>query len=137
MKKFNILFLDDPKNAETIFYEEEDFDDYEEEENIEENDSDKNNNNIEEKEKEKYEEEEEKKKEEYEIYDKDKDETDKNIEIKEYINFEQILNNDIIKDILEIKENKENIVEYYNKLLDDSKTYFERLEKFLKSYNLI
>ena len=137
MKKFNILFLDDPKNAETIFYEEEDFDDYEEEENIEENDSDKNNNNIEEEDNDEYEEEEEEKKEEYEIYDKDKDETDKNIEIKEYINFEQILNNDIIKDILEIKENKENIVKYYNKLLDDSKTYFDRLEKFLKSYNLI
>ena len=137
MKKFNILFLDDPKNAENIFYEEEDFDDYEEEENIEENDSDKNTNNIEEEDNDEYEEEEEEKKEEYEIYDKDKDETDKNIEIKEYINFEQILNNDIIKDILEIKENKENIVEYYNKLLDDSKTYFERLEKFLKSYNLI
>ena len=136
MKKFNILFLDNPENAENIILEDEDFDDYVEEENIEEED-DSNKNNIEEEDNDEYEEEEEEKKEDYEIYDKDKDETEQNMEIKEYINFEQMLNNDIIKDLLELDGNKQNNVKYYDNFLEESKNYCDKLENLLKSHKLI
>ena len=134
IKKFNISFLDNPNNAENLFFEEEDFDDYVEEEEIEENEPDKNN--IEEEDNDEYEEEEEKK-EEYEIYDKEENASDKNLEIKENIHIEHMLNNDIIKDLFELKGNIEQNVKYFNKLLEESEEYSNKLEKILKSYKLI
>ena len=145
IEKFNKLFLDNPKNDGCSNLEEEDYDEYvEEDEDIEENDSqnseieeDEDKDKYEEEEEEEENEEEEKKIKKNEIIDEDKNEDDDIFEIKESIHFEPIINNEIIKDLIEIKEKKRKFIDYNNKLLEQSKDYSNNLEIILKAHKLI
>ena len=131
IKRFNNLFLDSPRNDDFSNLEDEDFDDYVEEEDIEEKDS----NNEEDEDKDEYEENVEKNIK-SEIIDEDNDYKE-NLEIKENIIFELIINNEIMKDLFEQKEKKQDQVKYNNKLLKESKDYANNLEKLLKEHHLI
>jgi hypothetical protein len=129
-QKFNNMFLDSPRNDDSTNLEEEDFDEYVEEEDIEDD-----SENEEEEDKDEYEEETEKNNDKNKI-DEDIDYKE-NLEIKENIIFEQIINNEIIKDLFEQNEIKQKNVKYNNNLLKQSKDYSYNLEKLLKEYNLI
>ena len=131
IQRFNNLFLDSPRSDDSLNLEEEDFDDYVEEEDIEEKDS----NNEEDEDKDEYEENVEKNIK-SEIIDEDID-CKENLEIKENIFFDLIINNEIIKDLFEQNDKKQEQVKYNNKLLKESKDYSNNLEKLLKEHHLI
>ena len=136
INKFNILFSNNKITIdENIILENEDYDDFveeiendeffeksepeEEDEYAEEDDEDENGKNIKKKE----------------------IENDNNINIEneneEKIVFPIIINNEIIKKLFELYENKQKNVKYNNLLLKESREYSNNLEKFLKEHNLL
>ena len=136
INKFNILFSNNKITIdENIILENEDYDDFveeiendeffeksepeEEDEYAEEDDEDENGKNIKKKE----------------------IENDNNINIEneneEKIVFPIIINNEIIKKLFELYENKQKNVKYNNLLLKESREYSYNLEKFLKEHNLL
>ena len=136
INKFNILFSSNKITIdENIILENEDYDDFveeiendeffeksepeEEDEYAEEDDEDENGKNIKKKE----------------------IENDNNINIEneneEKIVFPIIINNEIIKKLFELYENKQKNVKYNNLLLKESREYSNNLEKFLKEHNLL
>ena len=136
IQKFNNIYLENQNNKINI--EDEDFDEYiEEDEDLEEKDFE--NTEVEEEEdNDKYqEEEEEEKKMKNEIIDEDLDENEQILEIKENINFQQITNNEIIQDLFEQNKKRNDVINYNNRLLKESKDYSKYLEKILKEQKLI
>ena len=136
INKFNSLFSSNKITIdENIILENEDYDDFveeiendeffeksepeEEDEYAEEDDEDENGKNIKKKE----------------------IENDNNINIEneneEKIVFPIIINNEIIKKLFELYENKQKNVKYNNLLLKESREYSNNLEKFLKEHNLL
>ena len=139
IKKFNKLFLDNTNNNDDdkTNFEEEYFGEYiDENEDLEENDSD-----VEEEEDkdENEEEEKEKKRLKNEINDKDIDDNERVFEIKEKINFQQIINNEIIHDLFELEQNdkREKCIKYNNQLLKESKDHSNNLERILRKHKII
>ena len=53
------------------------------------------------------------------------------------ISFIPLINNQVIKKMFEIYENKQKIISVNNQLLKDSMEYSSNLEKFLKNHKLI
>ena len=136
INKFNSLFSSNKITIdENIILENEDYDDFveeiendeffeksepeEEDEYAEEDDEDENGKNIKKKE----------------------IENDNNINIEneneEKIVFPIIINNEIIKKLFELYENKQKNVKYNNLLLKESREYSNNIEKFLKEHNLL
>ena len=64
-------------------------------------------------------------------------ENEDNFEIKENVNFEYILNKEIMKKLFELYYNKENAVKSNNIFIMEAKEYSVGLEKFLYVHNLI
>ena len=64
-------------------------------------------------------------------------ENEDNFEIKENVNFEYILNKEIMKKLFELYDNKENTIKSNNIFIMESKEYSVGLEKFLCEHNLI
>ena len=64
-------------------------------------------------------------------------ENEDNFEIKENVNFEYILNKEIMKKLFELYYNKENTVKSNNIFIMEAKEYSVGLEKFLYEHNLI
>ena len=56
---------------------------------------------------------------------------------EEKIKFIPLINNQVIKKIFEIYENKQKVINNNNQLLKESMEYSNNLEKFLKTHNLI
>ena len=116
--KFNKLFSDNDDNiynGGSLNLEEEDLDEYEEDivtdKNLEQN------HNINE--------------------NSEESENEDNFEIKENVNFEYILNKEIMKKLFELYYNKENTVKSNNIFIMEAKEYSVGLEKFLYEHNLI
>ena len=145
--KFNSLFCennDDICNEDKLNLEDEDFDEYEE---------DKDENKI--MDKSELNEENEEEDEDKDLYEEDvnknnlennndklndtseESENEDNIEIKENVNFEYILNKEIMKKLFELYNNKENTIKSNNIFIMESKEYSDGLEKFLYEHNLI
>ena len=145
--KFNSLFCennDDICNEDKLNLEDEDFDEYEE---------DKDENKI--MDKSELNEENEEEDEDKDLYEEDinknnlennndklndtseESENEDNIEIKENVNFEYILNKEIMKKLFELYDNKENTIISNNIFIMESKEYSVGLEKFLYEHNLI
>ena len=57
-------------------------------------------------------------------------------EIKD-VNFEFILNKEILKTLFYLYENKESNIDINNKFITQSKEYSNGLEKFLQEHNLV
>ena len=130
--KFNNFFQENKNKIEVDynFYlkEEEDSDEYEDEKQ-----NNESNSNIEEEAEDFYEENEINNSEE------NSDEYDENIfnEIKENVNFEFILDKEILKTLFHLYENKETSIKYNNIYISESKNYSNSLEKFLQEHSLI
>ena len=145
--KFNKLFSDNDDNicnGGSLNLEEEDLDEYEE---------DKDENKI--MDKSELNEENEEEDEDKDLYEEDinknnlennndklndaseESENEDNIEIKENVNFEYILNKEIMKKLFELYDNKENTIKSNNIFIMESKEYSVGLEKFLYEHNLI
>ena len=145
--KFNSLFCennDDICNEDKLNLEDEDFDEYEE---------DKDENKI--MDKSELNEENEEEDEDKDLYEEDinknnlennndklndtseESENEENFEIKENVNFEYILNKEIMKKLFELYDNKENTIKSNNIFIMESKEYSVGLEKFLCEHNLI
>ena len=60
-----------------------------------------------------------------------------NINKNDKINFIPLINNQVIKKIFELNENKQKTININNQLLKDSMEYSTNLEKFLKNHKLI
>ena len=145
--KFNSLFCennDDICNEDKLNLEDEDFDEYEE---------DKDENKI--MDKSELNEENEEEDEDKDLYEEDinknnlennndklndtseESENEDNFEIKENVNFEYILNKEIMKKLFELYDNKENTIKSNNIFIMEAKEYSVGLEKFLYEHNLI
>ena len=145
--KFNKLFSDNDDNicnGGSLNLEEEDLDEYEE---------DKDENKI--MDKSELNEENEEEDEDKDLYEEDinknnlennndklndtseESENEENFEIKENVNFEYILNKEIMKKLFELYDNKENTIKSNNIFIMESKEYSVGLEKFLYEHNLI
>jgi hypothetical protein len=133
--KFNNLFKDSKLSNDINYFDEEEFDVYEEESedvlNFEEKDFEDNYEEDEYAE----EEEDEKKVNPREIIDEDA----KMVIINKDSNlkFTPLINNNVIKKIFEIYDNKQKIIDDNIQLLKISKDYFMTLENFLKTHKLI
>ena len=133
--KFNNLFKDSKLSNDINYFDDEEFDVYEEESedvlNFEEKDFEDNYEEDEYAE----EEEEEKKVIPREIIDEDA----KMVIINKDSNlkFTPLINNNVIKKIFEIYDNKQKIIDDNIQLLKISKDYFMTLENFLKTHKLI
>ena len=55
----------------------------------------------------------------------------------EKIKFIPLINNQVIKKIFEINENKQKIINYNNQLLKESMEYSNNLEKLFKEHKLL
>ncbi len=140
IEKFNRLFSENPKADYKVKFEDEDFDEcVEEDDSLEESGNGKSE--IEEEEdKDECEEEEDEEKENKmkgQLKDEDIDENAQILEIKDNINFQRIVNNEIIQNLFKQNEKKQNSVKYNNKLLKESKEYSNKLEILLKKHKLI
>ena len=139
IQKFNALFTKEKINSNINYYDDEEYDNYEEENedgggDPEGKDFEKNYEEDEYAE----EEEEQEEKNEKNINDDHKGIIDEKFIIKEEkIKFTPLINNQVIKKIFEIYENKQKIINSNNELLKESKEYSNILEKVLKDYNLI
>ena len=144
--KFDSIFIKNfNKDNDMINIEEEDLDEYVEEQ--EDNNDNINNNNNESNfsVKSEYEVEEEEDEDQYEedIIDEDDNETKEVSEeynitnINNRYKFENIINNEILKKLFELYENKQNNLKLNNDFILQSKEYSTELENFLKSHNLI
>ena len=140
IQKFNNLFTKEKINFNMNNYDdEEDYDNYEEENedgvgDLEEKDLEEN-----------YEEDEYAEEEEEEEIQKDKKEMngnnryneDKFINKDEKIKFVPLINNQVIKKLFELYENKQKTINNNNQLLKESMEYSNNLDKFLKNLKLI
>lgn len=138
--KFNSIFSENEICTDiSLNLEEEDYDEYEEEK--EENTGMEKSENLEEEEDEdQYEEDNIKnfdENTEHKETSEDDSENDDIYEIKESVNFEHILNKEIMKKLFELHDNKENNVKSNNIFIMKSKEYSIGLEKFLEEHNLI
>ena len=139
IQKFNALFTKEKINSNINYYDDEEYDNYEEENedgggDPEGKDFEKNYEEDEYAE----EEEEQEEKNDKNINDDHKGIIDEKFIIKEEkIKFTPLINNQVIKKIFEIYENKQKIINSNNELLKESKEYSNQLEKVLKDYNLI
>ena len=139
IQKFNALFTKEKINSNINYYDDEEYDNYEEENedgggDPEGKDFEKNYEEDEYAE----EEEEQEEKNDKNINDDHKGIIDEKFIIKEEkIKFTPLINNQVIKKIFEIYENKQKIINSNNELLKESKEYSNILEKVLKDYNLI
>ena len=144
IQKFNDLFIKEKINSNINFYDDEEYDNYEEENedcigkgDIEGKDLEENYEEDEYAEEE--EEEEEKKslkKKEINGYTKNTEE--RNINNKnEKLKFMPLINNQVIKKLFEINENKQKIINNNNQLLKESIDYSNYLEKLLKEHQLL
>ena len=130
--KFNSFFTDNKtiiENNNLYIKEEEDSDEYEEDKKIE------SDNDLEEEDEDKYEEDEIDNFEENNEISEESEEDDMN-EIKD-VNFEFILNKEILKTLFYLYENKESNIDINNKFITQSKEYSNGLEKFLQEHNLV
>ena len=130
--KFNNFFQEN-KNKIIVDYnmylkEEEDSDEYEDEKQ-----NNESNSNIEEEDEDLYEENEINNLEES----SDESEEDNCNEIEENVNFEFILDKEILKTLFYLYENKETSIKYNNIYISESKNYSNSLEKFLQEHSLI
>jgi hypothetical protein len=139
IQKFNNLFTKENINFNNNYFEDEEYDNYEEENEEREGDPEVKDleQNYEEDEYAEEEEEEEEK-----LSNKKINGINGNIEEKfmnkeEKIKFIPLINNQVIKKIFEIYENKQKIISNNNQLLKESMEYSNNLEKFLKTHNLI
>ena len=141
IQKFNALFTKEKINSNINYFDEEEYDNYEEENEEEERHWDPEGKDFETNyEEDEYaeEEEEEEEKKEKTINDDIKGIIDEKFIIKEEkIKFIPLINNQVIKKIFELYDNKQKIINDNNQLLKDSKDYSKQLEKKLKDYKLI
>ena len=145
VQKFNDLFIKEKINSNINFCDDEEYDNYEEENedgigigDIEGKDLEQNYEEDEYAEEE--EEEEEKKsikKKEINGYKKNMEEKYVNNNKDEKIKFIPLINNQVIKKIFEINENKQKIINYNNQLLKESMEYSNNLEKLFKEHKLL
>ena len=143
IQKFNNLFSKGKVIFNNTYFEDEEYDNYEEEN--EEGGGDSEEKDLEEKyEEDEYAEEEEEEEEikkqikninEISRINGNSEEKFSNKEDK--IKFIPLINNQVIKKIFEINENKQKIINNNNQLLKESMEYSNNLEEFLKSHNLI
>ena len=136
--KFNNLFIDEKVNININYHDEEEYDSYENEEGDVTGDPEEKDleDNYEEDE---YAEEEE---EEGDEYNKEMNGINKYNEGKllikeEKIKFTKLVNDEVIKKIFDLYENKQKTISNNNQLLKESIEYSNKLNKFLKSLRLI
>ena len=140
IQKFNNLFTKEKINFNKNNYDdEEDYDNYEEENedgvgDLEEKDLEEN---YEEDEYDEEEEEEEIKKDKKEMNGNNRYNEDKFINKDEKIKFIPLINNQVIKKLFELYENKQKTINNNNQLLKESMEYSNNLDKFLKNLKLI
>ena len=140
IQKFNNLFTKEKINFNINKYDdEEDYDNYEEENedgvgDLEEKDLEEN---YEEDEYDEEEEEEEIKKDKKEMNGNNRYNEDKFINKDEKIKFIPLINNQVIKKLFELYENKQKTINNNNQLLKESMEYSNNLDKFLKNLKLI
>ena len=140
IQKFNNLFTKEKINFNMNKYDdEEDYDNYEEENedgvgDLEEKDLEEN---YEEDEYAEEEEEEEIKKDKKEMNGNNRYNEDKFINKDEKIKFIPLINNQVIKKLFELYENKQKTINNNNQLLKESMEYSNNLDKFLKNLKLI
>ena len=140
IQKFNNLFTKEKINFNMNNYDdEEDYDNYEEENedgvgDLEEKDLEEN---YEEDEYAEEEEEEEIKKDKKEMNGNNRYNEDKFINKDEKIKFIPLINNQVIKKLFELYENKQKNINNNNQLLKESMEYSNNLDKFLKNLKLI
>jgi hypothetical protein len=141
IQKFNALFTKEKINSNINYFDDEEYDNYEEENEEEERGWDPEGKDLETNyEKDEYaeEEEEEEEKKEKKVNDDIKGIIDEKFIIKEEkIKFIPLINNQVIKKIFEINDNKQMIINNNNQLLKDSKDYSRKLEKTLKDHKLL
>ena len=141
IQKFNNLFTKEKINFNINKYDdEEDYDNYEEENedgvgDLEEKDLEENYEEDEYAEEE--EEEEEIKKDKKEMNGNNRYNEDKFINKDEKIKFIPLINNQVIKKLFELYENKQKTINNNNQLLKESMEYSNNLDKFLKNLKLI
>ena len=141
IQKFNNLFTKEKINFNINKYDdEEDYDNYEEENedgvgDLEEKDLEENYEEDEYAEEE--EEEEEIKKDKKEMNGNNRYNEDKFINKDEKIKFVPLINNQVIKKLFELYENKQKTINDNNQLLKESMEYSNNLDKFLKNLKLI
>ena len=138
IQKFNSLFKDEKINNDINYLDEEEYDHYEEDNedgyiDFEDRDFEENYEEDE------YAEEEE---EDEEKIEKKRDRIDEDVKINianidEKIKFTPLINNQVIKKLFELIENKQKTLNDNNQMLKDSKEYSNNLEKFLKGHKLI
>ena len=139
IQKFNALFTKEKIKSNINYCDDEEYDNYEEENedgggDPEGKDFEKNYEEDEYAE----EEEEQEEKNEKKINDDHLGIIDEKFIIKEEkIKFSPLINNQVIKKIFELYENKQKIINSNNELLKESKEYSNKLEKVLKDHNLI
>ena len=130
--KFNNFFQENKTKIDVeynlILKEEEDSDEYEDEKQ-----NNESNINIEEEDLDLYEEDEINNTEE----NSDEIDEDNSKEIMENVNFEFILDKEILKTLFDLYENKETSIKYNNIYISESKNYSNSLEKFLQEHSLI
>ena len=133
MDKFNSFFQENNNNIiidyNLYLKEEEDSDEYEEDKQNNESES-----NLEEEDEDIYEEDEINNSEDN---NEESEEDNDFCEIKENVNFEFILDKEILKNLFYLYENKEMSIKYNNIYITESKKYSNKLEKFLQEHKLI
>ncbi len=140
IQKFNALFTKEKINSNINYYNDEEYDNYmeenEEDEVCEPEGKDLEDNYEDDEYAEEEEEEEEKK--EKKFKDDNKGIIDEKFIIKEEkIKFTPLINNQVIKKLIELYENKQKIINSNNQLLKESKEYSNKLETTLKEHKLI
>ena len=144
IQKLNDLFLKEKINSNVNFCDEEEYDNYEEENEDGIGIEDIEGKDLEEiYEEDEYAEEEEEEEERKSIKKKEINGYNKNFEEK-YINYKDekiqmvpLINNQVIKKIFEIYQNKQKIINNNNQLLKVSMEYSKNLEKLLKEHKLL
>ena len=141
IQKFNSLFTKEKINSNINYLDEEEYDNYEEENEEKVGDPEEKDfeTNYEEDEyAEEEEEEEEKNERKNKNYDDIKGIIDEKFIMKEEkIKFTPLINNQVIKKIFELNDNKQKIINNNNQLLKESKEYSKKLEKILKDHKLL
>ena len=138
--KFNNLFIDEKVNININYHDEEEYDKYEDENEERDGAGDPEEKDLEDNyEEDEYAEEEEEEDNEYnkEVNGANKHNEDKLINKEEKIKFTKLVNNEVIKKIFDLYENKQKTISNNNQLLKESIEYSNKLSKFLKSLKLI
>ena len=138
--KFNNLFTKEKVNFNLNYFDDEEYDNYEDENEegaIEPEEKDLEDNYEEDEYAEEEEEEENKKGKNKVLNNGDGFIEEKYVNKNDKISFIPLINNQVIKKMFEIYENKQKIISVNNQLLKDSMEYSSNLEKFLKNHKLI